>query len=36
MMVVVTKAAVDRISQELKGREAKPIRIYLTKEKGTS
>ena len=35
-MVVVTKAAIDRISQELGGRGPKPIRIYLTKEKGTS
>lgn len=35
-MVVVTKSAINRISEELKGREAKPIRIYLTKEKGTS
>ncbi len=35
-MVVVTETAINRISEELKGREAKPIRIYLTKKKGTS
>ena len=35
-MVVVTEAAINRIAQELKGRQVKPIRIYLTKEKGTS
>jgi hypothetical protein len=36
MMVVVTEAAINRISEELEGREPKPIRIYMTKEKGTS
>jgi len=34
-MVVVTKAAIDQISQELQGREPKPIRIYMAKQKGT-
>ncbi len=35
-MVVVTEAAINRIAQELEGRQSKPIRIYLTKEKGSS
>ena len=35
-MVVVTKAAIDRITAEMKGTQIKPLRIYMTKEKGST
>ena len=35
-MVVVTKAALDRITAEMKGAQIKPLRIYMTKEKGST
>jgi len=35
-MVVVTEAAINRIALELEGKQAKPIRIFMSKEKGSS
>ncbi len=35
-MVVVTKAAMDRIAGEMKGTQVKPIRILMSKEKGSA
>ena len=35
-MVVVTKAAINQIAEEMKGTQVKPIRIIMTKEKGTA